>query len=179
MLVGERCRVGSQGPSQGEKKFGNGPPMAAFPANAAAAGVAPAGTTEGARPAADCTPGRATTCTTSRPTSRAPPARPHPRGKDAARAAARNAQTAFWGRSGSNPKAYKPAGWRGCSPRTPEPRKTPGSPFRALTTRCFSTSPLEAASKPHSRARAHAPTRQVSAKSRTFARLRQIDIARV
>ena len=34
--------------------------MAAFPADAAAAGVAPAGTTEGARPAADCTADRAT-----------------------------------------------------------------------------------------------------------------------
>ena len=34
--------------------------MAAFPADAAAAGVAPAGTTEGARPAADRTDGQAT-----------------------------------------------------------------------------------------------------------------------
>ena len=38
-------------------------------------------------------------------------------GKDAARATTSNAQPEYWGRSGSNPKAHKPAGWRGCSPR--------------------------------------------------------------
>ena len=39
--------------------FRNGPPMATFPASAAAAGVALAGTTESVRAAADCMGGRA------------------------------------------------------------------------------------------------------------------------